>query len=141
MATSVDVTPLASELRVVLGRLVRRLRAEHRRPIMHAAVLGRLDREGALSTAELASAERVRQQSMSQTLAELEAEGLIARRADQHDRRRTLIELTKAGAEALAHDRAARVGWLAHAIEEEFSERERRVHEQAVGLLGRLSEI
>jgi hypothetical protein len=73
----VDVSLLASELRVVLGQLVRRLRTEHRFPLTHGAVLGRLDREGARSTVDLAVAERVRPQSMGQTLAELEAEGLI----------------------------------------------------------------
>ena len=38
---------------------MRRLRAEHRFPLSHGAVLGRLDRQGPLSTVELASAERV----------------------------------------------------------------------------------
>jgi hypothetical protein len=65
----VDSSLLASELRVVLGQLVRRLRTEHRFPLTHAAVLGRLDREGAQSTVDLAGAERVRPQSMGQTLA------------------------------------------------------------------------
>jgi DNA-binding MarR family transcriptional regulator len=137
----VDVTELASELRVVLGRVVRRLRAENRFPLTQAAVLGRLDREGPQSTAALAGSERVRPQSMSQTLAELEADGLIGRRADERDGRRVLIELTEAGRAALAQDRAVRVGWLAHALEDGFSAPERRVLEQAVALLGRLSDL
>ena len=45
--TSTDPALLASELRVVLGQLIRRLRAEHRFPLSHGTVLGRLDREGA----------------------------------------------------------------------------------------------
>src|SRR6201989_385512 len=93
----VDVSLIASELRVVLGQLMRRLRAEHRFPLSHGAVLGRLDRQGPLSTVELASAERVRPQSMGQTLAELEAQGLVRRRPDEADRRRTLLELPDAG--------------------------------------------
>jgi DNA-binding MarR family transcriptional regulator len=137
----VDSSLLASELRVVLGQLMRRLRSEHRFGLMHCAVLGRLDREGPLSTVELAAAERVRPQSMGQTLAELESQQLIARRPDEGDRRRTLIELTDAGRAALAEDRKRRVGWIAEAIERDFSADEREVLAHAVRLLERLAEL
>src|SRR5436305_9807692 len=102
MPTGIDQSLLASELRVVLGQLLRRLHAEHRFPITHGAVLGRLDREGPQSTVDLAAAERMRPQSMGQTLAELEAQGLISRHPDTKDRRRTLIQLTDQGRRALA---------------------------------------
>jgi DNA-binding MarR family transcriptional regulator len=137
----VDSSLLASELRVVLGQLIRRLRAEHRFPLMHASVLGRLDREGPRSTVELAAAERVRPQSMGQTLAELESQGLIAREPDESDKRRTLIELTDAGRAALAEDRRRREGWLSEAIERDFSAAEQDVLERAVRLLERLAEL
>jgi DNA-binding MarR family transcriptional regulator len=137
----VDVSLLSSELRVVLGQLMRRLRAEHRFPLTHGAVLGRLDRQGALSTVELASAERVRPQSMGQTLAELEAQGLISRRPDEADGRRTLLELTDAGRQTLAEDRGRREGWLAQAIEHDFSAEEQEVLAQAIPLLARLTEL
>ncbi|HXP99393.1 MAG TPA: helix-turn-helix domain-containing protein, partial [Solirubrobacteraceae bacterium] len=91
MASSVDVPLVASELRVVLGQLVRRLRAEHRFSLAHGIVLGRLDREGTSSTSDLAAAERVRPQSMAQTVGELEADGLLSRRADPADGRRALL--------------------------------------------------
>jgi len=45
MPTKTDPALVASELRVVLGRLVRRLRAEHRFPLSHGMALGRLDRD------------------------------------------------------------------------------------------------
>src|SRR5207248_880224 len=133
----VDTSLLASDLRVVLGRLMRRLRAEHRFSLSHGAVLGRLDRDGPQSTVELAAAERVRPQSMGQTLAELEAQGLISRRPDETDRRRTLLELTDAGRRTLAEDRRRREGWLAQAIEQEFSGEEQEVLAQAIPLLAR----
>jgi DNA-binding MarR family transcriptional regulator len=131
---------LASDLRVVLGRLLRRLRAEHRFPLSQGAVLGRLDREGTSSIGALAVAERVRPQSMAQTIADLQAAGLVARRADESDRRRTLIELTALGREALAEDRLGREGWLAGAIAADLSAEERRVLARAVELLGRLAD-
>jgi len=131
---------LASELRVVLGRLVRRLRAEHRFPLTHATVLGRLDREGAQGTSDLAVAERVRPQSMAQIVADLQADGLIERHADPGDRRRMLIELTDQGREALSQDRRNREGWLARAIADELSPREQATLARAVELLERLTQ-
>ena len=65
MPTKTDPALVASELRDVLGRLVRRLRAEHRFPLSHGMVLGRLDRVGVQSVSDLAHAEGIRPQSMA----------------------------------------------------------------------------
>src|SRR6476659_8608005 len=116
MPTQVDSTVLAGELRVVLGQLMRRLRAEHRFSLSQGAVLGRLDREGPQSVSTLAVAERVRPQSMAQTVADLARDGLVERRPDPHDRRRALVELTAQGRATLQADRRQREGWLAGAI-------------------------
>ncbi|MGO9321338.1 MAG: MarR family winged helix-turn-helix transcriptional regulator [Solirubrobacteraceae bacterium] len=140
MATGVDTTRLASELRMVLGHLMRRLRAEHRFSLSQGAVLGRLDREGTKSIGDLALAERVRPQSMTQTVSDLEADGLIARRADPTDRRRILVELTELGLQTLEQDRRQREGWLARAIADDLSTQEQRVLMQALALLRRLAE-
>jgi DNA-binding MarR family transcriptional regulator len=139
MPTRVDSGPLASELRVVLGHLIRRLRSEHRFSLSQGSVLGRLDREGPQGTSRLAELERVRPQSMGQTVAELETQALIARRPDPADGRRSLIELTDAGRAELREDRGRREGWLAEAIEQSFSDEEREVLDEAVRLLGRLA--
>src|SRR5271170_2052557 len=120
MTVTSDTAMIASELRAVIGRLVRRLRAEYRFPLSHGAVLGRLDREGPMATADLAMAERVRPQSMGQTLSELEAQGLVARRRDPDDGRRMLVDLTDEGRRALAEERRRREGWLAEALAEHF---------------------
>jgi DNA-binding MarR family transcriptional regulator len=140
MAAAVDTTRLASELRMVLGHLMRRLRAEHRFSLSQGAVLGRLDREGTKSIGDLAVAERVRPQSMTQTISDLEGEGLIARRPDPADGRRILVELTDQGRETLEADRRQREGWLASAIAEDLSGQEQRTLMQALALLRRLAE-
>jgi DNA-binding MarR family transcriptional regulator len=140
MPTLARPSTVASDLRVVLGQLIRRLRAEHRFPISQGAVLGRLDREGPQSTSDLAAAERVRPQSMAQTLGDLEAEGLITRTADPNDGRRTLIDVSPAGHRELAADRLHREGWLARAIADELSDADQEVLARAVVLLQRLSE-
>jgi DNA-binding MarR family transcriptional regulator len=139
MSRRPDTALLASDLRVVLGQLVRRLRAEHRFPLSHGTVLGRLDREGAQSTSDLALAERVRPQSMAQTLADLQADGLIERRPDPGDRRRMLIELTEQGRHALEEDRRNREGWLARAVADTLSPEEQATLARAVKLLERLT--
>jgi DNA-binding MarR family transcriptional regulator len=141
-ATSSKTDPalVASELRVVLGHLLRRLRAEHGFPLSQGAVLGRLDREGAQSVSDLAHAERVRPQSMGQTVGELEAENLVVRHPDPVDRRRALVELTETGRAMLAHDRSRREGWLAQAIASGLSVEEQSVLRDAVELLRRLAE-
>lgn len=140
MGTELDTTRLASELRMVLGHLMRRLRAEHRFSLSQGAVLGRLDREGTKSIGDLALAERVRPQSMTQTVSDLEGDGLIARRADPADGRRMLVELTEQGLQTLEQDRRQREGWLARAIADDLSAQEQRVLIQALGLLRRLAE-
>jgi DNA-binding MarR family transcriptional regulator len=139
MATETDAAPLASELRVVLGQLIRRLRAEHRFPISHGAVLGRLDREGERSVSDLAVAERVRPQSMAQTVGDLEGDGYVARRPDPDDGRRALVGLTAAGRAELAADRQRREGWLVRAIEDLPAE-DRLTVERAIVLLRQLAD-
>jgi DNA-binding MarR family transcriptional regulator len=107
---------------------------------MHGSVLGRLDRGGPQSVSDLALAERVRPQSMAQTVSELEADRLVARRPDPNDGRRALVELTDQGRETLSADRRRRDGWLAQAIEEDLSPKEQAVLNDAVELLRRLAE-
>jgi DNA-binding MarR family transcriptional regulator len=135
-----DPATLASDLRVALGTLMRRLRAENRIPLAHAAVLGRLEREGRRCVSDLAAAERVRPQSMAQTVAELEAQRLVARHPDPGDRRRALVSLTAAGRRTIAEDRRRRQGWLAQEIASTLSERERKLLRRALVLLERIAE-
>jgi DNA-binding MarR family transcriptional regulator len=140
MPAESDPAFVASELRVVLGQLIRRLRAEYGFPLSHGAVLGRLDREGPRSVSDLAVSERVRPQSMAQTVGELQADGHVTRRPDPDDRRRALVELTDDGREALRADRERRVGWLASAIADDLTAEEQKLLGRSVGLLRRLAE-
>lgn len=140
MPVATDPTFVASDLRVVLGQLMRRLRAEHRFSLSQGAVLGRLDREGSQSVSDLAVSERVRPQSMAQTVGDLEADGLVARSPDPDDRRRALVSLTDLGRATLEADRRRREGWLARAISEDLSARQQALLRDAVELLRELAE-
>ncbi len=139
-AVAADPALSAVELRVVLGQLVRRLRVEHRFPVAQATVLGRLDREGPLTTSALAARERVRPQSMAATVAELNSAGLVGRRPDPDDGRQVLIELTELGRHVLVEERRRRDGWLADAIAGELTAEEQDALASALPLLRRLSE-
>jgi DNA-binding MarR family transcriptional regulator len=137
----VQTPTLASELRFVIGKLVRRLRAERGDlSLTHVAVLARLDREGPCSVSDLAAAEHVRPQSMAQTVGDLEGEGFVARRPDPADGRRALVSLTGAGSTRLNEDRQRREGWLALALAQELSAEERRTLAAALPLLRRIAE-
>ena len=139
---AVETVPMAHEFRETLGRLVRRLRAETagQPPVGQVAVLGRLDREGPASTSDLAAAERMRPQSMAQTVRDLESAGLVSRRPDPDDGRRVLVELTQAGRERLLTNRAQRETWLSEMFEREFTDAERDTLRDALVLLRRIAD-
>jgi DNA-binding MarR family transcriptional regulator len=137
--TQTDIAPLAADLRVAVGQLVRRLRSENLFPLTQTWVLGRIDREGPASVSDLAQALRVRPQSMAQTVGDLEAEGMVARNPDPDDRRRALVSLTEAGQARIEADRAAREGWLVKALEE-LPDADRETIERSVEILSRLAD-
>jgi DNA-binding MarR family transcriptional regulator len=131
----------ASDLRIVTGKLMRRLRSEGALPISHIAVLSRLHRLGPQTTSGLAAGERMRPQSMAQTVSELKKEGLVAARPDTADRRQVLLELTERGHETLDAERRRREDWLSRAIADELSAEEQQLLVKAVALLRRIAEL
>jgi DNA-binding MarR family transcriptional regulator len=133
-------TLLAHELRDTIGRLVRRLRAEPGPSVGRLAVLGRLDRTGPASISDLAAAERMRPQSMAQTVHDLETAGLVSRRPDPTDGRRVFIELTSKGREVLQTTRARRETWLTEVLERELTADERGLLRDAIVLLSRIAD-
>lgn len=137
--SEVDIPETARELRLVIGQLVRRARAQVDLPTAQAAVLGYLDREGPLSTSELATRQRVRHQSMSRTVGQLITVGLIASRRHPQDGRKILLTLTEAGRTEIEAQRTRRADWLADAIASELAPDEQRALADVIPLLSRLS--
>jgi DNA-binding MarR family transcriptional regulator len=133
-------TLLAHELRETLGRLVRRLRVEPGPSVGRMTVLGRLDRDGPSSISDLAACERMRPQSMAQTVHDLETAGLVSRRPDPSDGRRAFVELTAAGLDLLQTTRARRETWLTEALRRELDASERALLREALGLLSRIAD-
>lgn len=105
----------ATELResmMAVTRQMRRHRPDHGLTLTQMELLGEISRDGVTTPAELASRLHVRVQSLTDSINELVSRDLIARRPDETDRRRQLIELTDAGTALLETDRAERDAWL-----------------------------
>lgn len=134
---------LAAELRFVMSRLKRQLRAHSTHGDLTAtqiAVLLRLERDGPASVSELARAEGIRTQSMGTAITPLETSGLIAGSPDPADGRRTILSLTAACRSLIKEGRSARQDWLSRTIRARLSSGEQQQLAAAVDLLKRLVE-
>ena len=117
----------ATELResmMAVTRQMRRHRPDHGLTLSQLELLGEVSRTGVTTPAELGTRLHVRVQSLTDSINELVSRGLIARRPDQTDRRRQLIEITPAGTALLDADRAERDAWLHATMRDNLSELE-----------------
>jgi DNA-binding MarR family transcriptional regulator len=140
---NLDDERLAADLRVALGRIVRRLRQAHEPgelTLSEVSVLSRLDRDGPATPSVLATCERVRPQAMGTTLAALEQSGLVSRMPDPDDGRRVSMSLTEAGRRLLLDRRSASTSRLTRALAETFTPEERQRLIEAIPLLDRLAD-
>ena len=140
-ATRTD-TGLASQLRVSVVRLSRRLRSE-REPtnelsVGAISVLGVLIREGDLSIGQLAAHERVQPPSMTRTVNALAEEGYVERRASAADGRSVIVALSPKGKDTLLADRRRRDAWLAQQLRSLTAD-ERALLRQVAPLIERLA--
>ena len=120
MPTVAD-TALASELRMSVMRLARRLRAERvdtSVSITQLAALATLDRHGPLTPGELATHERVQPPSMTRIVAALEVAGLVTRSDHPTDGRQVLLAPSVHGKSLLRAERRRRDAWLARRLRE-----------------------
>jgi DNA-binding MarR family transcriptional regulator len=134
---------MATELRVVLGQLKRRLRVQSNKDdlsLSQLAVIGALDREGPATVTTLARAEGVRPQSMGATVAALQEAGLVFGAPDPADGRQVMLSLTEAARSWLKANRAAREDWLSQAIRTHLTAAEQHELAAAVRLLRRIVE-
>jgi DNA-binding MarR family transcriptional regulator len=107
-----------TDLLAAMGQLVRRLRVEAGTDQLNwtqVAITARLE-AGPLTTADLARAESMKPQSMGASLAQLEEDGLVRRKAHPTDGRQILYELTPAGIEGRYKSRLVKREWLLSAV-------------------------
>jgi DNA-binding MarR family transcriptional regulator len=135
---------IATELRVVLGQLRRRLREEASQGDLtpsQISVLGRIERDGPATVTTLAQAEGVRSQSMGATIAALQEAGLVTGSPHPTDGRQTLLSLTPLSRAWIKKQRAQREDWLVHAMQATLSPAEQRKLGDAIALLKHLVDL
>ena len=142
VAPTISDAALASQLRLSMMRLGRRVRSERAdttHTLSQFAALASIERHGPISPGELAAREKVQPPSMTRIVAALQAEGLISRTPHPHDGRQQLLAITSAGRELLETDRRRREEWLAHRLQD-LSPEERAALAAVLPLLDRLAD-
>jgi DNA-binding MarR family transcriptional regulator len=129
------------ELRILLQRVARRIRANRADGTMsdtQMGVLFRLEMSPA-TPSQLAERERVTPPSMNRTLNALEAAGLVLRSPDPDDARKVIGTLTPSGADLIAETRRLRATWFSQRLAE-LAPDERATLEAVIPVLRHLSE-
>lgn len=135
-----ELEEAATDLLLAMGQIVRKLRLEsasHELTWTQVAVMARLDRGGPATTADLARAEAIKPQSMGATLAYLQEQGVVERRAHPTDGRQFVFSLTEAGHRIRERASADKRAWLMKAMAE-LSPEERQALLAAIGPMRRL---
>jgi DNA-binding MarR family transcriptional regulator len=113
-----DQIELAARLRLVVGRLHRRIRIDGREsiPPLQLSALVTVEQHGPLRLSELARREAVTAPTMSRVLAALDEQGLVVRNPDPQDARGVLVTLSAEGADRLAEVRSHRTALVARRL-------------------------
>jgi DNA-binding MarR family transcriptional regulator len=133
----------ATALRRGVTRLSRRLRLERPEqgePPLQLSALALLYAHGPMTPGDLAAAERVQPQSLTRTLAAVEAAGLVIRQPAPDDGRSVLLTITDAGRRAISRDVRQRDSWLALAFASQLTPTEQELLRLAGELMERLAE-
>ena len=141
MAKQSDIQ-LASELRTVITRLIKKLRKKSETgmslSLTERSTMSLLDQYGEMLPNELATMEKITNQSMSQILNHLSELGYINRRISKEDKRKSIITLSARGSQVLRQVRSERDNWLYQAIEQTCSVGETEILRKAIQPLTRV---
>jgi DNA-binding MarR family transcriptional regulator len=115
---SAEQTALAARLRLVVGRLHRRIRIDGREsiPPLQLSALVTVEQHGPLRLSELARREAVTAPTMSRVLSALDEQGLVIRTPDPSDARGVQIVLSDDGAQRLTEVRSHRTALVARRL-------------------------
>ena len=109
---------LAARLRLVVGRLNRRIRIDGREsvPPLQLSAMVTVEEHGPLRLSDLARREAVSVPTMSRVLTALDEQGLVVRTPDPQDARGVLVTLSDAGQRRLAQVRSHRTALVARRL-------------------------
>lgn len=136
---SVSTVELATELRLLVGRIARRLRQQSTGGLTPSqlSALASIERLAPVQLGDLARVEAIAPPTLTRAVARLEERRLVRRRPDPADGRAALVEVTAAGRRALTDVRNAQAAFLLARLGQ-LTEDERVVIAKAVRVLGRL---
>jgi DNA-binding MarR family transcriptional regulator len=133
---------LAENLRVVISRLVKILRTQTKNDellsLTESSTLAVIHDYKEILPSELAAAEKVTAQSMSQIIKKLLNHGFIKRTSSTTDKRKVLITITAAGIKTVEKRRSERQEWLARSIGEKITQKEKEVLMNAIPVMATL---
>lgn len=109
---------VAARLRLVVGRLNRRIRIDGREsvPPLQLSAMVTVEEHGPLRLSELARREAVSVPTMSRVLAALDEQRLVVRTPDPQDARGVLVTLSEEGVQRLAVVRSHRTALVARRL-------------------------
>jgi DNA-binding MarR family transcriptional regulator len=133
----------ASDLRTVITRLVKKLRKKsitgQQLSLTERSTLSLLlSSETGMLPSELASLEKITNQSMSQILSGFLEKGYITRTNSETDKRKVIISITEKGKSIILQVLSERDEWLNEALRETCTEEERDIIKKALGPLTNL---
>jgi len=137
--TAVDVAERVHKAAIRMLRAARVADADTGLSAPKLSALSVLVFGGAMSLSALAKAEQVTAPTMSKLVADLEAAGLVAKRADKADKRGLRIEVTAKGRALMEKGRQARLALLAARVAQ-LSRAERAALDDAAAIMLRLAE-
>jgi len=137
----IDVAGLASQLRLSVFRLSRKLRRQAESGITQTqlAALSTIERHGPVTAGDLAAHEQIQKPTCTAVIATLLDEGLIGRTPDPLDGRVAWLQITPAGRRVLAQVRKRHTAYLARRMRR-LTPDELEILEQATHILDRLNE-
>jgi DNA-binding MarR family transcriptional regulator len=141
VVSTVDIAALASQVRLGVTRLARKLRREGDPGVTPTllAALSTIERHGPMTAGSLASHEQVEKPTVTRLLAALDERELIDRTPDPLDRRVAWLQVSPSGRKLLQRTRRRKDEYLAKRIRD-LSPEDQATLEVAAEILDRLTE-
>jgi DNA-binding MarR family transcriptional regulator len=141
----VNNNEIAANLRVVISRLAKILRNETKNDellsLTERSTLALVYQNSEMLPSELAAIEKVTNQSMSQVINKLLEHGYIKKTSSKTDKRKVIITITQAGKKFVEKKRQEKQEWLAQAIFEKISRKEKEILASAIKVLTKLVDL
>jgi DNA-binding MarR family transcriptional regulator len=139
--TSADI---ASSLRSIVSAMHKSLRRQmssvNSYSMTEIETIAHLARSSPLLPTELAALTKVKTQSMSQILKEMEEHHIIKRTPSKEDKRKVYISLTTLGKQIVEKAKYDKDEWLKKAIENSLTDKERDLLTKTLPVLSKINE-